>query len=347
MKQLSTQEISRGPIPMGDGEELLKIYHDLYTPVSDDVLTLSQKHRSQIEDYALQAAMAYGNEDGPEQTRVQAEHGIPALVVRVDCTVDTEGNIVAYEMEDSPSGQGITHTLVQRIDGVGLKDKILEHYNHHLGEIPHILVSGLRGHGTDDALIVGEQRYSYPGLPKNGNHPVIVKSIPGVPESHLPHMHLQDRAVAPLITEGNKMYGERLGQLKPVNSPDDLLRDSHGELVSQVLKRRIGSMAMGIHIYLNNTDRKIHGKNGSVTVTKLSAKTIEYASTDGALTQRFVAPVQLDNAKGANNAILRVFVLLSGGTVPSAEAIGGCYVARPTLIVHGASDSVNGAILVE
>ncbi len=48
--------------------------------------------------------------------------------------------------------------------------------------------------------------------------------------------------------------------------------------------------------------------------------------------------------------ILRVFTLIEPaaktGTTVKARAIGGCYVARPELVVHGASNAVGGAVLV-
>ncbi|MEI9914163.1 MAG: hypothetical protein WDN66_04255 [Candidatus Saccharibacteria bacterium] len=42
---------------------------------------------------------------------MQVQYGLPTLVTRVDCTVGIDGNILPYEMEDSPSGQGITDVL--------------------------------------------------------------------------------------------------------------------------------------------------------------------------------------------------------------------------------------------
>ena len=128
--------------------------------------------------------------------------------------------------------------------------------------------------------------------------------------------------------------------------------NENGELRSQVLKSRIGSMAMGVSIYLEPSDRKKFGKRGIVTATKLKSNLDTYTQDlGGGLTQEFAPPIQTTNPEGRTNTILRIFVLLEKdkGTQNKikAEAIGGCYVARPELIVHGAANSVGGAVMVE
>lgn len=349
MKEIISSDIGQESIAGGNQSGLLDIYDGLETPVSEDVITLSTKHRIQIEEYAKKAASEYGDSHGQkEPTYVQELVGIPSLIVRIDCTIDENGDIVAYELEDSPSGQGITDKVHSYIKGEGIKEKLINHYTGTIGDVPHVLVSGHRSHGTDDNIIVGPEKYIFNEIPTNVDGPVIVKAIPGIKESHAAYLHLQSQAIAPLVTEGDKSYAVSMGDLKEVESETDLLVCTDGELASQVAKSRLGSMAMGISMYLNPTERKRYGKRGTVTASKLSAKIAEYQERGGALLQRFVAPIQFDNPEGRNNAIMRVFVLLDtkDGKV-TAEAIGGCYVARPELIVHGASNAVAGAVLVE
>ncbi len=350
MSEIATSDINGDQVPLGAEKSRLTLYDGLTTPVSKDIVVLTSEHKRQIEDYAKRAAQEYGDQDGqPESTFVQVEHGVPALVVRVDCTI-RDGAIVPYEMEDSPSGQGITENIHRSMAGVGIKHAILGHYEEMVGEVPHVIVSGSRSHGTDDKLVVGEENYTYGGRPTTLQEDklVIVKAIPGDRASHQAYLDLQERALAPLVTEGDKSYAERTGELDLVSDEAELLTAEDGELLSQVVKARMGSMAMGISIYLDPQTRKRFGKRGVVTAAKLRSNLKAYSSRGGALAQEFIPPIQAENPEGRSNTILRVFALLSKNADDTIEAkvIGGCYVARPELVVHGASNSVAGAVVV-
>jgi len=354
MKTIISNELGIEPIQMGDQVSMLDTYSGLQTPYSDDVIVLSDGNKNQIEMFAIDAADTYGNSAGiPEPTLAENKFGLPALVVRIDCTVNN-GDIQPYEMEDSPSGIGVSDIFVNQANGIGLIDTVLDHYHKSVGNIPTVIVSGNRKHGTDDEIVVGNDRYHYiagsTGIPKiTEDTPLIVKAIPGTAESHLPYLALQDRCLAPLVTEGDKSYAERTGILRAVNGAEDLLQNETG-LRSQVLKARVGSMAMGISVYLTSEDRALLGKGGQVNQGRLVRDLDTYISRGGALVQEFHPPFQLSNTEGRNNGILRVFVLLgrhaSNGAI-SANAIGGAYVARPELIVHGASNAISGAVLVQ
>ncbi|MDX2775956.1 hypothetical protein PV379_01115 [Streptomyces caniscabiei] len=350
---VSSADISAEPIALGQEAGKLGLYGGLETPFSSDVIELSPVHVRQIEAYAAQAASNFMplDADTPEPTFAQQELGVPSLIVRIDCTV-VDNKIVAYEMEDSPSGQGISHRVHRQLGGAGIRDTIRGHYEKHIGAVPHVIVAGARNHGTDDHLIVGERNYTYDtdttiAVPDDAF--VIIKAIPGDPRSAKPYLHLQQRTLAPLVSEGDKTYQERIGDLTRVQTPMDLLRrDTDNELASQALKARIGSMAMGICMYLHPDDRKTHGKKGIVTASRLENTIDTFTQAkNGALTQPFAPPIRLENPEGRSNAIMRVFTLLErkGGTI-HATAIGGGYVARPELIVHGASNAVLGAVTV-
>ncbi len=338
-------------IPIGSEAGMLEVYDGLKTPVSEDIIELTPYHTSQIEAYVNAAAMAFGpHGESAEPTFAQTRFGVPALVVRVDCTI-RDGEIVAYEMEDSPSGQGVTDKVHKSMGGVGIKNIIRDHYYSSIGQLPHVVVSGARSHGTDDPLIVGAENYTYDtrrDLQLPEDKLVIVKSIPGFEESSRPYEHLQSRALAPLQSEGDKTYLERMKQLRSVSDERGLLQTPNGELASQVLKARMGSMAMGVSLYLHPVDRHQFGKKGIVTASRLVRDLHHFKdSRDGALVQPFVAPMQLKNNEGRSNAIMRVFALLKrqDGEIVS-RVIGGCYVARPELIVHGAQNAVSGAVVI-
>ncbi|MCA9342500.1 hypothetical protein KC950_00605 [Candidatus Saccharibacteria bacterium] len=348
MREISSQRLNEtGPISFASQNGELYLYDGLSTPFSNDVIVLSEEHKQQIEDFASGAAENYTTED----TQAYNMFGIPTLVARVDCTIGKNGVMLPYEMEDSPSGQGITDIIHKSIGRAGIKDVILGHYEELLNSPPTVIISNERGHGTDDGLIVGDSKYINIGnVPEDLriNGPVIVKAIPGSKTSRDPYLQFQQQAVAPLVTEGDKTYAEKVGILTAVKSEDDLLVDLNGDLSSQVVKSRLGSMAMGISIYLSRSDRERYGKARTVTASRLKRDLSKYCEQNkGALVQEFLPPFQIVNSEDRTNAILRVFTLLSSESgVVSAEAVGGCYVARNEVLLHGASNAVSGAVLV-
>jgi hypothetical protein len=347
----SSSDLTTGPTNLGQEAGKLHLYGGLETPFSEDIIELSPEHKAQIEAYAARAATNFRPQDiAAEPTFAQQELGVPALVVRIDCTV-VDGQIVAYEMEDSPSGQGISDRVHRRVGGAGLRSVIRDHYDAAVGTVPHVIVSGARNHGTDDHIVVGDEKYTYDkryDLSLPDNTLVIVKALPGNRDSSAPYVHLQERALAPLASEGDKTYQERIGDLTVVKGRQDLLRREGGELESQVLKARIGSMAMGISMYLSPEDRQMYGKKGIVTASRLEKNLDTYRDTrSGALVQPFAPPIRIENPEGRSNAIMRVFTLLENSNgIITARAIGGGYVARPELIVHGASNAVLGAVTI-
>jgi hypothetical protein len=359
---ISSTQLQESDLPLGEEAGSLNLYDGLHTPFSHDIIHLSDKHKEQIRSITLASVNNYGpsNENGqrtPEPTFIQTTHNIPTLIGRLDCSVDPEtGDIIAYELEDSPSGIGITDKLHGAAGNDQFANNVLEHYQAQLGEIPFLIVTGERTHGTDDALVLGEDNYHYEAgsntLPGRlgEDRLVIVKAIPGVPSSLEGYRHLQERTVCTMESEGDKSYGARIGMFNSVLSTKDLISDPQSsELKSQVLKRALGSMSMGIRIYLDPQDKAIYGKKGTVTQSKLLRSAEEFIAADGlAYTQEFAAPVRITNDQKRGNMILRVFSLIEpgNGSGPDARVIGGLYVARPELIVHGASNSVAGCVVV-
>ncbi|MBN9397657.1 hypothetical protein J0I05_00355 [Candidatus Saccharibacteria bacterium] len=350
MNIIKSSELGLQRVRFGEQTGSLTIYDGLSTPFSDDTILLTKENREQIAQFTEQAAAAFGPDEGPEPTYVQNELGLPSLVVRTDCTI-IDGKIVPYEMEDSPSGQGITDKIHRGIGGVGIRDAILNHYLDQVGQTPLVIVSGARGHGTDDDQVFGRSDYLFNtnNQPVETDRLVIVKAIPGDEGSRRPYMNLQSRALMPLVSEGDKTYLRRLGLMKSTRAASDLLVDDQGNRASQVVKAQIGSMAMGVSIYLSNADKKRFTSASTVSASRLERDMHSYVDQmGGALVQPFYPPVAIENPEGRKNAILRVFSLLSreNGEI-KADVIGGCYVARPELIVHGASNAVSGAVIVE
>lgn len=352
MNIINSETLGREPVSFGEESGLLDTYSGLKTPFTEDVVLLSEQHREQVETIAVASAVAYGDSHGhKEPTFAETKFGLPALVVRVDCTIN-DGDIIPYEMEDSPSGIGVSDRFVKASTGDDFKEIITNHYVNKTGELPHLIISGARNHGTDDEIVVGRERYHYGAgsfeIPAIGtDSPVIVKAIPGQPESHEPYLPLQERCLAPLVTEGDKSYAVRTDLMQAISDESELLSED-GELISQVIKARLGSMAMGISVYLAPQDRAVFGKNGQVKRGRLVRDLQRYVQNGGALLQKLHPPFQLDNSAGRNNGILRVFTLLDRNDTGEvvATAIGGAYVARPEMIVHGAANAISGAVLV-
>ncbi len=347
MKVIESNKLNnKDPVILGEQTGVIDLYDGLTTPYSSDVVILSGSHVNQIESFVNIAASNYSK----EETLVQRLFSLPSLITRVDCTIGVDGDIHPYEMEDSPSGQGITD-LFQNAAGVtGFKQIVRGHFEEALGTLPTIIISNSRTHGTDDALIFGSENYIGNGNKGEGidiDKPVIVKAIPGDAESRNPYMRLQSQTVAPLVTEGDKTYAEKIGLLKPVSCFSEL-NDELGCQSSKVIKARLGSMALGVSIYLSPEDRKRFGSAGSVTASRLEKDFLKYNDHSGVLAQEFIPPIQIINNQNRTNAILRIFVLLSVAKgIIRSKAIGGCYVARNEIILHGASNAVSGAVLVQ
>ena len=349
MLEVTSDRLGQEPVSFGDEAGKLSLYDGLETPFAEDVIRLTPKHVDQVTAFACAAATVYGDRNGnKELTLAQTAHGVPALVTRVDCTI-VDGDIKPYELEDSPSGLGVTHRLFEAAGGdITFRDSVLGHYQKHNGGSPHVVVSHERNHGTDDKLFFGPEHYTHNtgSIPEEGG--VIVKGIPGIPSSLDGYRHLQERALAPMLTEGDKSYLLRTDNARRILSEADLYREPDGSLSSQVVKAAVCSMAMGVSVHLSPDDKRAHGKKGTVTATRLQADINRYVANGGAIVQPFLPAICIKNPENRGNAILRMFVLLErgeGNTI-AGTTIGGCLVARPENIVHGAANSVAAAVMV-
>lgn len=353
MSQLiNTNTISSERIVFGKPAGSLDIFGQRDTPFTDDIIELSAKHKGQIEAFALEAANLYGDQTGAkEPTFVQTTLDTPTLIGRVDCTI-VDGNIVPYEFEETPAGQGVSERLHEAIGSNGIKSVILRHYDSMLADIPRFIISGARTYGTDDAIIVGEDKYSFTagevGHAVPGEY-VFVRTVTGDSTSKVPYLNLQPQAIAPIVMEGDKSYLERMGILQAVHSADDLLRDNEGNLISQVVKSRIGSMSRGVSLFLTNHDKQIYGTARAVTGSRLINDTDKFISeSGGAFVQPFAPPFLIESGDRKLSGILRIFVLQGKiGEEAVNAAIGGCFVARPGAVIHGAGDAISGAVVLE
>jgi len=349
---INTNTIGSERLVFGSPAGSLDIFGQRDTPFTDDVIELSAKHKAQIEAFALQAASLYGDQTGAkEPTYAQTILETPTLIGRVDCTI-VDGDIVPYEFEETPAGQGVSERLHATIGSTGMKSVILGHYEKMLGDIPRFIISGARAYGTDDAMIVGEDKYSFKVGEVSRVAPdefVFVRTVTGDPDSKDPYLALQPRAIAPITTEGDKSYLERMGILQPVHAIEDLLRDKQGNLVSQVVKSRIGSMSRGVSLFLTNDDKRTYGSARAVTGSRLTNDTNKFISTGGgAFVQPFAPPFLIESGGRNVSGILRIFVLQGKiGEEAVNKAIGGCFVARPGAVIHGAGDAISGAVVLE
>lgn len=349
---LNTSQIGNERIVFASPSGSLDVFGKRDTPFTTDVIELSAKHKQQIEEFALRAASQYGDSNGiKEPTFAQTALGVPTLIGRVDCTIIND-EIVPYEFEETPAGQGVSERIHEAIGSTGIRRVILEHYDAVLGDIPRFIVSGARSYGTDDAIIVGEDKYSFTpnGVSEAGaGEFVFVRTITGDPSSKDPYLPLQSRAIAPLVTEGDKSYLERLGNVMSFTSTDELLRDETGDLVSQVVKARFGSMSRGVSLFLTAKDKAIHSGARAVSSSRLINDASRFMQVSGgAFIEPFARPFLLESGGRNVSGILRVFVLQGKiGEQAVNRAIGGCFVARPSAIVHGASDAISGAVVLE
>lgn len=328
-EQIQNLVEAREPLTIDTPE--LEALTDRPIGVSDLAIVLSSEHTAAIERLASASIKAFGVE---EPTLVATKHGIATLLTRIDCTITPDG-VKLYECEERPAGIGITHVLVERVDGRGIMPRIREHFHEHVDGVPQVLRHP-DAKPNDDSLVLPVQELS-DRIPAG---PLLIRGEPEPLSEHEQLDTMTDQAVATIVTKGDKRYllvlpesGTTVAHLEAI-TPDK----------SFVIKPVKGSKARGVTVYLTPEDKRIHGDHKTVTFER-ARRTLAAAPAGSMLFQEFVPPIltRLPSDK-VGNMILRVFTLVHPDG--HCEAIGGTYVTRRELVVHGASDAICGAVLV-
>lgn len=292
-------------------------------PITEENLRLDDMTVDQIRKLAHSAIGAMKREN----TLVARAFDLPTLVARLDCTMKGE-EVLPYELDERPAGIGVATQLL----GHEFYDSIEGHYKDTIGHVPIVVMD--QGESSDDSLV-----FQVAGLDDVNDSPCLVRGLPASVREHPNAPQLIERSVSTVELEGDKTYttiaegysAERVRDGDVVN-PE----------VSMVVKPRQGSKARGVHVYLSPEDRASHGKRGTVTASKMN-KLLEQDLPQ--VKEPFAPPIRLRDQDGTvGNMILRVFVLISPNK--QAEVIGGAFVIRRELVVHGASNAIAGGIVV-
>lgn len=292
-------------------------------PVVDKKIKLDDGTRKQVQQLAHCAIGAMKRED----TLVGSRFNLPTLVARLDCTVQS-GEVIPYELDERPAGIGITANLL----GQDFYATMTDHYERIIGEVPMVIAD--QNEISDDSLV-----FQVAGLTDSGDSPCLVRASPVSIAQHPNVSEITARSVSSVLLEGDKTYstiaeGYRAQPVTPNETVDPT--------TSTVIKPRQGSKAVGVHVYLSPKDRATHGKRGIVTASKMN----KLLSQDiPQVKEPFAPPIVLRDQNGTvGNMILRVFVLVKPQEMP--EVIGGAFVIRRELVVHGASNAIAGGIIV-
>ncbi|PIR86753.1 MAG: hypothetical protein COU11_04570 [Candidatus Harrisonbacteria bacterium CG10_big_fil_rev_8_21_14_0_10_49_15] len=272
-----------------------------------------------------------------EETWVQREAGLPSLIVRLDCVPDWERNeLQICEIDDRPQGFGV---------GGEINYRFRERFAEVRASWPRVtVVSCPHRRGGDDYLWTDECRLAE--LPADSKTLVVTRCEPTQTE----FWPLAGRAIAPVRTEGDKSYGERLGWWRTVTRPEDLPGLGQGFC----LKPTQGSKCQNILIVHPECGPGASGnKKRRADGTKVSGYSRNQAEAHlrrhGKLfCQPFIAPVIAELAdRGKHNLLYRIsyaFCLATRQWV----CLGGTWFARPypQLLLHGASDAIVGPVVI-
>jgi hypothetical protein len=333
---VSHQEAGEALPPMGEASQVEMFERTLN--LTDMPVRLDAAHREQVEAVTSLCLQNFFTDGDPEQTRAQELVGLPTALARVDFTIH-DGEVQAFETEERPAGMGLTGLILDKL-GVPFGQTVMDHFGTTFGDQPLVLAAPDRFHNTDDRLLLDVDVLHPEGAE---GRPVLVRAEPH--ETADPAFDaVISRSVSTVRSEGRKLYVASSGLGEVITSLEDLPEPDE----SFVLKAMQTSKCNGVFVYLAAGEhREAHGKKGTVSYSRSQRHAQELLESDGiAMLEPLKPPIRVDTGEGTTgNMILRVFVTID--IDQTARAIGGCYMVRPELLVHGAANSVTGPVIVE
>lgn len=281
---------------------------------SPEKIVLSKEHENQCGTIINNWAEHFPR----EQTWVQNKFGIPTLMARIDFCIKDDGEIGLYEIEDEPAGIGISRAI---------NSQFLQTHQSLLKVWPYFeVIISPSWKGNDDVLwrkIIELSSWKSPQL-------VWVKAHPIEREFHV----LEEYSVTTLKLKGVKSYGVGMGLWDKVFSSDfESLSWNEGF----VLKPLQGCRSQKIEIWNPNS-----GKLAGQSTKSQIKKTLE--GQKEMYLQKLMIPGRRKNIPG-----YILYRCYWGYDTVSRKwlSLGGVWVARENLRIHGASDSLIGAIELE
>lgn len=265
-------------------------------------------------------------------TLAQAAFGVPSVLIRFDYVV-SEGRVCVYEIEDRPAFVSIGSLLNPEMHAK--TQRCIDRFRQHLNRPIFTFVSPSRFANSDDILHGEFDQRIFDGvtgdlasIPKDAA--LIVRSE----RSEAEYWHLESRSLSTVSQEGWKGYGISLGLWKRINEgPLDFAN-------AFVLKPEFGCRSEGVYLY--HPDRKSKGKYGFSTRTA-----VQNAVDEGRA--RYIQPYaepEHHEFLGRENCLIRRVYFGFDPTCGQYECLGGVYMARPCVKVHGATDTITGNIIL-
>lgn len=284
-----------------------------------NTLYLSGQHRSQVEKLLT----AWEREFPWEDTWVRNQTGKPSLIVRLDLSVQADGSLGIYEIEERPGGIGICCSLNSnfRTQFSALAEKWRSNFG------PITVVVSHRRISVDDVVLkdlAGIQIVK--GLPSGEvqNRLFLVRAEPEEEE----YWDLARRSISSVKTKGDKRYGQALGLWEPI--PNDLRQLPWDR--GFALKPKQGSKTRGLYLWHPS---KFKGTSTRTRIERmLESRSVHYV-------QNWIQPETHNFLPEKHFLIRRVF----WGWDPEENNwtyLGGMWNARPNTIVHGATDTIHG-----
>ena len=254
-----------------------------------------------------------------EDNFAQKNFGVPSLLVRIDCAPALDGGVGIYEVEERPSGVGVTREI---------NPDFRERLGAWLKGAPDfkVLVSPRRGSpGTDDFLWAELAESGYDG-------PLLIRAEPEETEFH----HLAQRSISSLLTKGDKSYGRQLGWWKEVGYEYFMYGLPWDK--GFCLKPKQSSKCRGVHIFPPASYGEAPGRSHRKQIRSALNKARLYL-------QPWVAP---GSAVCGGEEYLVLWRIFFGYDVAKKDwrPLGGHWIGRKNLRLHGATDAVHAPLLI-
>ncbi len=316
--------------------DYLREFGDSYIASSSQIIRLSSDHREQAENIVTRCAESFPKEG----TLVESTLGVSSILVRLDCTVSDTG-IEVFECEERPAGIGVTDLVLRSAGFEGFAPAIHDHYQDYFGVSP-VVVRHPNAKINDDSVMFDViEASSDLSIPLK---PLIARGEPSDFSGESYRDRLVEWSVSTVMTKGQKAHTVSIPDLKAKIATQDNIPPPEE---SFTIKPVAGSKARGVFVYLSPPDRKRHGKHGTRTHAKV-INTVAEQPRGSFIIEEFKAPVRVNMPdEKIGNLILRLFALIHPEPPKRATVIGGSYVARPELVVHGATNAINGPIIVD
>ena len=263
-----------------------------------------------------------------EATLAWQAFGVPSVLIRFDYIVEGDA-IRIYEIEERPAGLAMTRIIDPHFRSIFAE--WTAEVEQALGKRISIFVAPSRLETSDDMIIAQDNDHPFRTISSvrsdiNGSDALFVRSYRNERE----YYDLAERSLSTIKEEGYKGYGVQMGLWKKIDGTIDLDQ-------AFALKPKYGSRCEEVYLYSGKRPG-----NGFSTKTK-----VLNAIESGAVSyvQPFHKPEEPDFLDSGHSMIRRVYLGFDP-ILNSFRCLGGMWMARKCVKVHGASDTISGVIHV-